>query len=51
MSQAAIAAKPTVGAATSETSAVPKQAGLVLATLIVVAAVANLPLAMANKEY
>ena len=26
----------------------PKQAGLVLATLIIVAAVANLPLAMAN---
>lgn len=32
----------------AEKSAVPEKAGLVLATLIVVAAVANLPLAMAN---
>lgn len=48
MSNAALAAKSDGGTDSVVTSAAPKQAGLVLATLIIVAAVANLPLAMAN---
>ena len=48
MSQTALGAKPAGSADASQVSSVPKQAGLVLATLIIVAAVANLPLAMAN---
>lgn len=48
MSNAALAAQSDGGADSVVTSAAPKQAGLVLATLIIVAAVANLPLAMAN---
>lgn len=48
MSDAALAAKSGEGTDPVVTSAAPKQAGLVLATLIIVAAVANLPLAMAN---
>jgi len=41
-------AAKTVAAPAEVSSAGPKQAGLVLGTLIIVAAVANLPLAMAN---
>ena len=48
MSQTALGAKPAASADASQVSSEPKQAGLVLATLIIVAAVANLPLAMAN---
>ena len=48
MSSAALGAKPGGSADASQASAGPKKAGLVLATLIIVAAVANLPLAMAN---
>jgi DHA2 family multidrug resistance protein-like MFS transporter len=43
-----MAAKPAVAAPAEIPSSGPKQAGIVLATLIVVSAVANLPLAMAN---
>lgn len=45
MASSVHAARPPAGA---NGSAAPPQAGLVLATLIIVAAVANLPLAMAN---
>ena len=48
MSQSALSAKPGGSADAAQVSAGPKKAGLVLATLIIVAAVANLPLAMAN---
>ncbi|MBE2233018.1 MAG: MFS transporter [Anaerolinea sp.] len=48
MSNAALAAQSDGGTDSVVASAAPKQAGLVLATLIIVAAVANLPLAMAN---
>ena len=48
MSQTALGAKPAGSADASQVSSGPKQAGLVLATLIVVAAVANLPWAMAD---
>ena len=48
MSQTASGAKPAGSADASQVSSGPKQAGLVLATLIIVAAVANLPPAMAN---
>ena len=48
MSQTALGAKPAGSADVSQASSEPKQARLVLATLIIVAAVANLPLAMAN---
>lgn len=48
MSNATLAAQSDGGTDSVVTSAAPKQAGLVLATLIIVAAVANLPLAMAN---
>ena len=48
MSSAALGAKPGGSADASQASSGPKKAGLVLATLIIVAAVANLPLAMAN---
>ncbi len=41
-------AKPKAAAAAASNSGAPAQAGLVLGTLILVAAVANLPLAMAN---
>ena len=48
MSATAAPAKPAGGAAAAGDSSAPAKAGLVLATLIIVAAVANLPLAMAN---
>jgi len=50
VSTPAVAAKPAEAAAAPDAAAVvvPEKAGLVLATLIIVAAVANLPLAMAN---
>ena len=48
MSSATLGAKPGGSADASQASSGPKKAGLILATLIIVAAVANLPLAMAN---
>jgi hypothetical protein len=48
MSGASAATSPAGAPNASQAKSVPKQAGLVLATLIIVAAVANLPLAMAN---
>lgn len=48
MSPTDIAAKTDGGTGAVQSSSAPRQAGLVLATLIIVAAVANLPLAMAN---
>ena len=48
MSATAAPAKPAGGAAAAGDSSAPAKAGLVLGTLILVAAVANLPLAMAN---
>ena len=41
-------AKPAGGAAAAGAPSAPAKAGIILATLIIVAAVANLPLAMAN---
>lgn len=40
--------KPSGGTAAPDASTAPAQAGIVLASLIIVTAVANLPLAMAN---
>ena len=48
MSATAAPAKPAGGTAAAGVSSAPAKAGMVLATLIIVAAVANLPLAMAN---
>jgi MFS family permease len=48
MTATAVPAKPAGGAAAAGAVAAPARAGLVLGTLIMVAAVANLPLAMAN---
>jgi MFS transporter, DHA2 family, multidrug resistance protein len=48
MTAAGVPAKPAGGAAPAETSSALTKAGIVLGTLIIVAAVANLPLAMAN---
>ncbi len=48
MSATTAPAKPAGGAALAGATSVPAKAGLVLGTLIIVAAVANLPLAMAN---
>ena len=48
MSATAAPAKPAGGAAAAALSSAPAKAGMVLGTLIIVAAVANLPLAMAN---
>ena len=48
MTATAAPAKPAGGAAAAALSSAPAKAGMVLGTLIIVAAVANLPLAMAN---
>ena len=48
MAQAPVTSRPAQDAAATNASDVPANAGMVLAALIVVAAVANLPLAMAN---
>jgi MFS transporter, DHA2 family, multidrug resistance protein len=48
MTEATLTAKPAGGTTSPEVSVAPAKATLVLASLIVVAAVANLPLAMAN---
>jgi MFS transporter, DHA2 family, multidrug resistance protein len=48
MTATAVPAKAAGGAAAAGAPAVPAKAGLVLVTLVIVAAVANLPLAMAN---
>jgi DHA2 family multidrug resistance protein-like MFS transporter len=48
MTATAVSAKPAGGAAAAGVSAAPARAGILLVTLIIVAAVANLPLAMAN---
>ena len=47
MTATAVPAKPAGGAVSADTG-VPAKAGIILGTLIIVAAVANLPLAMAN---
>jgi len=48
MTASVAAAKPAADPASPGTAIAPAKAGLVLSTLIIVAAVANLPLAMAN---
>jgi MFS transporter, DHA2 family, multidrug resistance protein len=48
MTATAAPAKLTGGDAVTSAPAAPAKAGLVLGTLIIIAAVANLPLAMAN---
>jgi EmrB/QacA subfamily drug resistance transporter len=48
MTASTIPAEPAANRVSPDTSTAPANAGLVLATLVIVAAVANLPLAMAN---